>query len=51
MLNDGNEAVGDDGHMYLKTDSIIGFSPETLDLEMLLNPFEEQLNLPPVFVE
>ena len=51
MRNDGNEAVGDDGHMYLNTDCIIGFSPETLDLEMLLNPFEEQLNLPPVFVE
>ena len=51
MRNDGNEAVGDDGHMYLNTDCVIGFSPETLDLEMLLNPFEEQLNLPPVFVE
>lgn len=41
MRNDGNEAVGDDGHMYLNTDCVIGFSPETLDLEMLLNPFEE----------
>lgn len=51
MLNNGNEAVGDDGHMYLNADRIIGFSPETLDLEMLLNPLEEQLNLPPVFVE
>ena len=40
MRNDGNESVGDDGHMYLNTDCVIGFSPETLDLEMLLNPFE-----------
>lgn len=51
MLNDGNEAISDDGHMYLNTDSIIGFSQKTLDLEILLNPFEEQLNLPPVSVE
>ena len=40
MRNDGNEAVGDDGHMYLNTDCVIGFSPETLELDMLLNPFE-----------
>ena len=51
MLNDGNEAVGDDGHMYLYADSIFGFSPETLDLEVLLDPFEKQLHLPPVFIE
>ena len=37
----GNEAVGDDGHVYLYSDCIFGFSPETLDLEMLLDPFEE----------
>ena len=36
MLNDGNEAVGDDGHMYLNTDCVIGFSPETLDLERIV---------------
>ena len=40
VFDDSNEAVGDDGHMYLNTDCVIGFSPETLDLEMLLNPFE-----------
>ena len=51
MLNDGNEAVGDDGHVYLYADCIFGFSPETLDLEVLLDPFEKQLHLPPVFIE
>ena len=51
VLNDGNEAVGDDGHMYLNADCIFGFSPETLDLEVLLNPFEKQLHLPPIFIE
>ena len=51
VLDDGNEAVGDDGHMYLYADCIFGFSPETLDLEVLLDPFEKQLHLPPVFIE
>ena len=48
VLDDGNEAVGDDGHVYLYADCIFGFSPETLDLEVLLDPFEEQFHLPPV---
>ncbi len=51
VLNDGNEAVGDDGHVYLYADCVFGFSPETLDLEVLLDPFEKQLHLPPVFIE
>ena len=50
-LDDGNEAVGDDGHVYLYANSVFGFSPKTFDLEMLLNPFEEQFHLPPVFIE
>ena len=48
MLNDSNEAVGDDGHVYLYADSIFRLSPETFDLKMLLNPFEEQFHLPPI---
>ena len=51
VLDDGNEAVGDDGHVYLYSDCIFGFPPETLDLEVLLDPFEKQLHLPPVFIE
>ena len=51
VLDDGNEAVSDDGHMYLYAYCILGFSPETLDLEVLLNPFEKQLHLPSVFIE
>ena len=51
VLDDGNEAVGDDGHVYLYSDCIFGFSPETLDLEVLFDPFEKQLHLPPVFIE
>ena len=49
--DDGNEAVGDDGDMNLYAHCIFGFPPETLDLEMLLDPFEEQLHLPPIFVK
>ena len=51
MFNDTNEAVCDDGNMDLNTDGIFAFAPEGLNLEMLLNPFEEQLDLPSVFVK
>ena len=51
VLDDGYEAVGDDSHVYLYADCIFGFSPETLDLEMLFNPFKKQLHLPPVFIK
>ena len=50
MLNDTNEAICDDGNMNMNTYSIVALSPERLDLEMLLNPFEEQFNLPSVFI-
>ena len=51
VLDNGNEAVGDDGHVYLYSDCIFRLSPETLDLEVLLDPFEEELHLPPIFIE
>ena len=51
MFNDGNETVGDDGDMNLYAHCIFGFSPETLDLEVLFDPFEEQFHLPPIFIE
>ena len=51
VLDDGNETVGDDGHVNLYANRIFGFSPETLDLEVLLDPFEKQLHLPPVFIK
>ena len=51
VLDDGNEAVSDDSHVYLYADCILALSPETLDLEVLLDPFEKQLHLPPVFIE
>ena len=51
VLDDGNETIGDDGDVNLYAHSIFGFSPEPLDLKMLLDPFEEQLHLPPIFIE
>jgi hypothetical protein len=40
VLNDGNEAIGDDGDMYLDADSVFRLSPEPLNLEVLLDPLE-----------
>ena len=51
VFNDGNEAVGDKGDMNLDADGILRLSPKSLDTEMLLDPFEKQLNLPPIFIE
>lgn len=51
MFNNANETICDDCNMYLNADSILIFSPKGLDLEVLLDPLEEQLNLPSVFVQ
>ena len=51
VLNDSNETVCDDGNMNLNAHRIVTLSPERFDLEVLFDPFEEQLDLPPVFVK
>ena len=51
MFNDGNETIGDDGDMNLDADGILRLSPKSLDTEMLLDPFEKQLDLPPIFIK
>lgn len=51
VFDDSNEAVGDDGNVYLYTHCILGLSPESFDLKMLLDPFEKQLHLPPILVK
>ena len=48
MLNDTGETVCNDCDMNLYTDGILRFSPEGLNSEVLLNPLEEQFNLPPI---
>lgn len=51
VLNDTDETVGDDGNMDLNTYRIVALSPERLDFEVLLDPFKEELDLPPVFIK
>ena len=51
VLDNCNEAVCDDGDVNLYPDSILGITPERLDLEMLLDPFEEKFHLPAVSVK
>jgi hypothetical protein len=51
VFDDCCEAVGDDSDMNLYSDGIFRFSPESLDSEMLLDPLEEKLNLPSVFIQ
>ena len=41
VFNDSDETVCDDVHMDLNTYRIVTFSPERLDLEVLLDPFEK----------
>ena len=51
VLNDSNETVCDDGNMDLNAHRVIALSPERLDSEVLLDPFEEQFHLPPIFIK
>jgi hypothetical protein len=51
VLNDPDETVCDDGNMDLNSHGIVTLSPERLDLEVLLDPFEKQLDLPSVFIK
>ena len=51
VLNDSDETVCDDGNMDLNAHRIVALSPERLNLEVLLDPLEEQFDLPPVFVK
>lgn len=51
MFYDGEETICDDGNMYLDSYGIFRSSPKGFDPKVLLNPFEKQLNLPPVSIQ
>ena len=51
MFDDSDKTVGNDGHMDLDADGILRFAPKGLDSEVLLNPFEEELDLPSVAIQ
>ena len=51
VLDDSHKTVSDDGHMNLYSDCVFRLTPELLDLQMLLNPLEEEFHLPAIAVE
>ena len=51
VFDNTHVTIRDDGNMYLNTYGILTFSPEGFDLEVLLDPFEEQFDLPPILIE
>lgn len=51
VLDDGDKAICDDGDVDLYPYGILAVAPETFDAEMLLDPFEEKLDLPAVTVQ
>ena len=51
MFNDTNETLRDDGNVYLSTNCILGFTPKSLDPEILFNPLKEHFDLPSIFIK
>ncbi len=41
VFDDSDEAISDNGNMYLYADSILGLAPESFDSQVLFNPFEK----------
>ena len=46
LLRNDEQQIVANGYPYLRVDGITGRAVEVLDVQVLLNPFEEQLNLP-----
>ena len=51
LFDDGDQYVSGDGSPYLPLDRVFGRSNERLDAQMLFDPFEEQLDLPALYVK
>ncbi len=51
LLDDGNQHIHRDGGPDLGLHRILGGPVEGLDPQVLLDPLEEQLDLPPALVE
>ena len=51
FLNDGDEHVGGYGAPDLRLDCVLAVAQKLLDAQVLLDPFEEQLDLPAAFVQ
>lgn len=51
FLNNGDEHVGGHGAPDLRLDRVLAVAQKLLDTQVLLDPFEEQLDLPAAFVQ
>ena len=51
VLHYRHKAISDYGTIDLDADCILGCTPELLDSQMLLDPFEEKLYAPPIAVQ
>ncbi len=51
FFEDGDKEVDRDRDPDLGLDGVLGGAEESLDAQVLLDPFEEQLDLPAAFVE
>jgi hypothetical protein len=51
LFNNCDQHIGGDGTPDLRLHRILAVADKAFDTEMLLDPFEEQLDLPATFVE
>ena len=51
LFDDGDQHVRGDRSPYLRLDRVFGGPKERLDTQMRFDPFEEQLDLPALFVK
>src|ERR1700759_4638112 len=51
LLDQPNQQIGDEGDGDLAANGIVAAAEKACDLEVLLDPFEEQLDLPALLVE
>ncbi len=51
FFDDSDEDIGSDRDPYLRLDGILAGSQKSFDTQMLLDPFEEQFDLPALLVK
>ena len=51
LFNDGDQHIGSDGAPDLRLHGVLAVADETLDAQVLLDPLEEQLDLPAALVQ
>jgi hypothetical protein len=51
ILNNSYHTICNDSCKYLDSNSPLGCTPKGFNFKMLLDPFKEQLNMPPVIIK